>query len=311
MTQKTLSSHIALSKEALAALLEKLTGTEMPLETEPPEQLYQERSSELRDEAADRFCMEAPEHDVLVALSPDWVPVISEAMLGERLDPEADGAADLMQEFGGQAFGAVQSSLAAEGVELPSVQFGAVDSGTAPSVPTGPAWRIPFSADHEGTSLEGTILVPLGDDADEETASEDASSPDASSQNSSQKSSGGSFTDRASSGSESEVDVSPASFGELGEEDFKNKEEANRFGLLAEVDLEVHVELGRRELPLADVLKLTTGSVVELEKMVGEPLSVYANGRLIAEGEAVVIDEQFGVRITNLASEEARNKAFF
>lgn len=317
MTQKTLSSHITLSKEALAALLEKLTGTEMPLETEAPEQLSQERSSELRDEAADRFCMEAPEHDVLVALSPDWVPVISEAMLGERLDPEADGAADLMQEFGGQAFGSVQSSLAAEGVELPSVQFSAVDSGTAPSVPTGPAWRISFSADHEGTPLEGTLLVPSEGDADEEASSETAPSEKAPPEEApSGEPSGGSFTDRApseasSAGSDSEVDVSPASFGELGEEDFKNKEEANRFGLLAEVDLEVHVELGRRELPLADVLKLTTGSVVELEKMVGEPLSVYANGRLIAEGEAVVIDEQFGVRITNLASEEARNKAFF
>ena len=66
----------------------------------------------------------------------------------------------------------------------------------------------------------------------------------------------------------------------------------------------------RRRLPLADVLHLTTGSVIELENLVGEPLEVYANGRLIAEGEAVVIDEQFGVRITRLASDRQRTKAF-
>ena len=81
--------------------------------------------------------------------------------------------------------------------------------------------------------------------------------------------------------------------------------------MLQEVELEVTVELGRRRLPLSDLLRLTTGSVIELEKLVGEPLAVYANGRLIAEGEAVVIDEQFGVRITNLASAQRRQKAFF
>jgi flagellar motor switch protein FliN/FliY len=70
--------------------------------------------------------------------------------------------------------------------------------------------------------------------------------------------------------------------------------------LLVDVELEVRVELGRRKLPLADVLKLAAGSVIELDKIVGEPLAIYANDRLIAEGEAVVIDEQFGVRVTRL-----------
>ena len=73
--------------------------------------------------------------------------------------------------------------------------------------------------------------------------------------------------------------------------------------------MEITVELGRRKLPLADLLNLTTGSIIELEKLVGEPLEVYANGRLIAEGEAVVIDEQFGVRITNLAARQ-RDRVF-
>lgn len=316
MTQNTLTTHVEPSTDALAALLKKLIGAEMPLETQPPEQAPPERSSALREEATERFCLEAPEHDVLIALSPDWIPVVSEAMLGERLEPGAEGAADLMREFGSQAFGTVQSTLAAEGMELPNVQFATVAPGAAPSVPTGPTWRIPFSADHEGTPLEGTVLVPAEDDPTGDPPSEASGSTSASGESFTERSASGSASPQQSSrsadaGSDSEVDVSPASFGELGEENLEGKEEVNNFGLLAEVDLEVRVELGRRELPLADVLKLTTGSVVELEKMVGEPLSVYANGRLIAEGEAVVIDEQFGVRITNLASEEARNKAFF
>ena len=102
--------------------------------------------------------------------------------------------------------------------------------------------------------------------------------------------------------------MAPATFPELGGEGFDG--EGDNFSLLAEVELEVSVELGRRKLSLAEVLRLTTGSVIELENLVGEPLEVFANGRLIAEGEAVVIDEQFGIRITRLASDRQRTKAF-
>ncbi|HLA64785.1 MAG TPA: FliM/FliN family flagellar motor switch protein [Rhodothermales bacterium] len=69
---------------------------------------------------------------------------------------------------------------------------------------------------------------------------------------------------------------------------------------LAGVALEVTVELGRRALPLADVLRLTTGYLIELNRMEGEPLGLYASGRLIAEGDAVVMDERFGLRLTRL-----------
>ena len=106
----------------------------------------------------------------------------------------------------------------------------------------------------------------------------------------------------------SPVAVSPAVFPEFNPDSFPG--DGGNFNLLAEVELEVTVELGRRKLPLADVLRLTTGSVIELENLVGEPLEVYANGRLIAEGEAIVIDEQFGIRITRLASDRQRTKAF-
>lgn len=311
MTQDTLATHVQKSQNALKALLKKLIGAEVPLEAAAPEHLSGEQSETLRDEAADLFCLEAAEHDVLVALASDWVPVLSEAMLGDPLEPDAEGVADLMQEVASQGFGTVQSTLAAEGTEIPGIQLEAVESDQSPTSPDGPAWYVEFSAQHEGTTLEGFVLM-----AAEEAATEGDSSAQRSSfaeRNDSSSSAGQepAAQPNAQGSQDANVDVAPASFNDLGAEDIEGNEEANGFGLLAEVNLEVRVELGRRELPLADVLKLTTGSVVELEKMVGEPLSVYANGRLIAEGEAVVIDEQFGVRITNLASESTRDKAFF
>jgi flagellar motor switch protein FliN/FliY len=308
MTQNTLATHVQKSQEALTALLKKLLGTEVPLEAASPEHVSQERSSALHEDAADHFCLEAPEHDTLIALAPEWVPVLSEAMLGESLEAGAEGTPDLMQEVGSQAFGTVQSTLAAEGLELPGIQFEIAEIGTAPSAPDGPSWQVSFSAEHEGTALDGFVLVPA-----EEQSSNDSSAGQSFAERNSSEAASTQQASAPSSGADadSEVDVAPASFSDLGEEDLGGSEGAGGFELLAEVNLEVRVELGRRELPLADVLKLTTGSVVELEKMVGEPLSVYANGRLIAEGEAVVIDEQFGVRITNLASESSRDKAFF
>lgn len=68
--------------------------------------------------------------------------------------------------------------------------------------------------------------------------------------------------------------------------------------LLAGVELEVSVELGRRRMPLSEVARLRVGSVIELDTEAGDPLVVYANGRRIATGEAVVIDGQLGLRVT-------------
>ncbi len=258
--------------------------------------------------------MYAADQGAVVALDPDWVPLFSEAMFGEEMDPNADGALDLMQEISSQGFGTVQSTLAEEGLTLPEVQFDTAAPGQAPPSPDEAAWLVPFTAQRGGGELDGLVLLPDGAEAssDASTATESASQEAAAgadqSSGASQPAGGGA----PSSADESDgVEVSPAAFSELGDEEISGDGDSGTFKLLADVDLEVRVELGRRELPLADVLKLTTGSVVELEKMVGEPLSVYANGRLIAEGEAVVIDEQFGVRITNLASEGHREKAFF
>jgi flagellar motor switch protein FliN len=75
---------------------------------------------------------------------------------------------------------------------------------------------------------------------------------------------------------------------------------------LRDVPLEVTVELGRTRMPLAEVLEILPGAVVELDKMAGAPLDVRFNGRLVARGEAVVVGERFGVRITSILSTRER-----
>jgi flagellar motor switch protein FliN/FliY len=79
-------------------------------------------------------------------------------------------------------------------------------------------------------------------------------------------------------------------------------------GLLMDVDLQLSVELGRTYKKIRDVLDFTTGSVIELDKLAGEPADILVNGKLLAKGEVVVIDENFGVRVTEIVSTEERLK---
>ena len=70
--------------------------------------------------------------------------------------------------------------------------------------------------------------------------------------------------------------------------------------LIADIPVRVTVELGKARKSVSEILALTTGAVVELDKMAGEPVDILVNGKLIAHGEVVVIDENFGVRITDI-----------
>lgn len=78
--------------------------------------------------------------------------------------------------------------------------------------------------------------------------------------------------------------------------------------LLMDIKLQLTVELGRTELPIKKVLELTRGSIIELEKVAGEPVELYANGKLVAHGEVVVIEDNFGLRITSITDPDERLK---
>lgn len=109
---------------------------------------------------------------------------------------------------------------------------------------------------------------------------------------------------------EKKVKVQPVEFGE-----FEKKEEPispnidlSKLELLLDVPLELKVELGSTKLNLREILELHEGSMIQLNKLAGEPLDIYANGRLIARGEVVVIDENFGIRVTEIVSLRERMK---
>jgi flagellar motor switch protein FliN/FliY len=76
--------------------------------------------------------------------------------------------------------------------------------------------------------------------------------------------------------------------------------------LLLDVPLSVTVELGRVRMPVRNLLALGAGSVIELSKIAGEPLDVLVNGKPVARGEAVMVNEKFGVRLTEIVSPTER-----
>lgn len=75
---------------------------------------------------------------------------------------------------------------------------------------------------------------------------------------------------------------------------------------LMDVALQVSVEVGRARMTINDLLQMGPGSVVELEKIAGEPLDIFINGKAVARGEAVIVNEKFGVRLTDIISPEER-----
>jgi flagellar motor switch protein FliN/FliY len=78
--------------------------------------------------------------------------------------------------------------------------------------------------------------------------------------------------------------------------------------LIMDVEVPVSVELGRTEMPIGQILELGPGSIVELEKMASDPVDLYVNNKLIARGEVVVADENFGIRITSVVDPKQRVK---
>jgi flagellar motor switch protein FliN/FliY len=76
--------------------------------------------------------------------------------------------------------------------------------------------------------------------------------------------------------------------------------------LLLDIPLEISVEVGRSRILVRDLLELQEGSLIELDKLAGEPLDLYVNSRLIARGEAVVVNEKFGLRLTDVVSPSER-----
>jgi flagellar motor switch protein FliN/FliY len=107
------------------------------------------------------------------------------------------------------------------------------------------------------------------------------------------------------SGASAAQDLPRASFQNLHSDDMAASSEQN-LDVILDVSVTLSMEVGRARVPIRNLLQLNPGSVVELERTAGEPLDIYVNGTLIAHGEVVVINDRFGVRLTDVVSPTER-----
>lgn len=106
------------------------------------------------------------------------------------------------------------------------------------------------------------------------------------------------------------LDTQVAEFDEFDESTKKNFGES-KLNFLQDLQLNIFIELGRTKMQIKDILELERGYVIELDKMASEPVDIYVNNKKIAEGEVVVIDKHFGIRITNLNQPADRLKGLY
>ena len=108
-----------------------------------------------------------------------------------------------------------------------------------------------------------------------------------------------------------EVAANLADFEDLEESNIRDKGSSDKLEFLKDLQLSVYIELGRTQMQIKDILELERGYVIELDKLASEPVDIFVNNKKIAEGEVVVIDKHFGIRITNLNEATNRLKGLY
>ena len=106
-------------------------------------------------------------------------------------------------------------------------------------------------------------------------------------------------------GEDANETVKAAELDELKDES-SNNEESGRLDAILDIPVTISMEVGRSQISIRNLLQLNQGSVVELERIAGEPLDVLVNGTLIAHGEVVVVNDKFGIRLTDVISQIER-----
>ncbi len=123
---------------------------------------------------------------------------------------------------------------------------------------------------------------------------------------------GAALSEQSADGSDDETDeLSPAAFQNLsassGDTQIDKSEEVN-LDVILDVPVTISMEIGRTRINIRNLLQLNQGSVVELDRLAGEPMDVLVNGTLIAHGEVVVVNDKFGIRLTDVISPAERVK---
>ncbi|MCE2595549.1 flagellar motor switch protein FliN [Motilimonas cestriensis] len=109
---------------------------------------------------------------------------------------------------------------------------------------------------------------------------------------------------------EAEGGAKPAELEEFDSDDSPSisAEEKRRLDAIMDIPVTISMEVGRSQISIRNLLQLNQGSVVELDRVAGEPLDVLVNGTLIAHGEVVVVNDKFGIRLTDVISQTERIK---
>ena len=102
-----------------------------------------------------------------------------------------------------------------------------------------------------------------------------------------------------------------ADFDEFDESTVRSSYSNDKLNFLKDLQLNVYIELGRTQMQIKDILELERGYVIELEKLASEPVDIFVNNKKIAEGEVVVIDKHFGIRIVHLIDAATRLKGLY
>lgn len=105
-----------------------------------------------------------------------------------------------------------------------------------------------------------------------------------------------------------EIDVQVAELDELAEDEPITQEQKRKLDTILDIPVTISMEVGRSHISIRNLLQLNQGSVVELDRVAGEPLDVLVNGTLIAHGEVVVVNDKFGIRLTDVISQIERIK---
>ena len=100
--------------------------------------------------------------------------------------------------------------------------------------------------------------------------------------------------------------VAPAAFAQFAPGNSIGTTPGNDLNMILDIPVQLTVELGRTRIPIKHILQLAQGSVVELETLAGEPMDVLVNGYLIAQGEVVVVNDKFGIRLTDIVTPSER-----
>jgi flagellar motor switch protein FliN len=293
-------------KTSLNIILRQLTGKDTLAEPGAVTEGDEKKTAEFLGDALLFKCIEERfQIEIVLGFRGDWN--LMDANGEKEVSQPERSLANVLSDFTGELFSRL-------GADLKLGAFSEVDPDSGNNLLNLQQYRMIVWNVGEGTAQESAELLLAFSTPDEQAAEAfqkliaDAPEPDtpgfvqlAEETASSLFAGKGQGTQAAEGGFRSSADGNKVEFEPFDKSaNIKNFREIRNIDLLKDVEMEISVELGRKKVPLGKILQLVKGSVIELEKLAGEPVDLLVNGRCIAQGEVVVIDEHFGMRVSNL-----------